>query len=427
MLNKRLLILPFLILLIFYLGCGGKLTEEDLLAKAKKIHEKIITIDTHVDIYPDFATEESNPGTRLERRKVDLVKMKEGGVDGVFFAVYVGQGARTPEGYEKAKEQAMSKFSAIHRMCEDLNREIVDLATSPDDVLRIEKTGKRIAVIGIENGYVIGRDISLLKKYYELGARYITLSHNGHNDICDSANPRGNDPESEHNGLSEFGKQVVAEMNRLGIMVDVSHISRKSFFDVLEVTKAPIIASHSSCRALCDVSRNLDDDQLKALKKNGGVIQICALGGFLKTDSPERKEAVALLYEEFNLSGRGRVLQQAIEQMPEETRSEFGKKMEKINEMYPPVKQADLQDYIDHIDYAVKLIGIDHVGIGTDFDGGGGIPGFNDASESLNVTEELLRHGYGEKEIAKIWGGNILRVWREVEKTAARLQMNNEN
>jgi len=398
------------------------MTEEKILAKANEIHEKIVTLDTHVDIPLNFATEELNLGTRLERRKVDLVKMKEGGLDGVFFAVFVGQGERTPEGYEKAKEQALTKFDAIHRMCEIMNPDIVELATNPADIRRIEKTGKRIALIGIENGYVIGKDISLLEKYYDLGTRYMTLCHSGHNDICSSSSSPRTDEGAEDTGLTEFGKQVVKEMNRLGIIVDVSHISKKSFYDVIETTKAPIIASHSSCRALCDVSRNLDDDQLLALKRNGGTIQICALGGFLKTDSPERKEALEMLQKEFNLPQTRRGIQEALEKMSEEERSLYEKKLEELDQKYPPVGRANLQDYADHIDHAVRLIGIDHVGIGTDFDGGGGIEGFNDASEALNVTQELLQRGYSEKDIEKIWGVNLLRVWSKVEKVAAQIQ-----
>ena len=420
--NKIFRTLLMSILLIFYFACSRQMTEEKILAKAKEIHEKIVTLDTHVDIPLNFATEELNLGTRLERRKVDLVKMKEGGLDGVFFAVFVGQGERTPEGYEKAKEQALTKFDAIHRMCEIMNPDIVELATNPADIRRIEKTGKRIALIGIENGYVIGKDISLLEKYYDLGARYITLCHGGHNDICCSSSSRGTDEGAEDTGLTEFGKQVVKEMNRLGIIVDVSHISKKSFYDVIETTKAPIIASHSSCRALCDVSRNLDDDQLLALKRNGGTIQICALGGFLKTDSPERKETLEMLQKEFNLPRRRRGRQEALEKMSEEERSLYEKKLEELDQKYPPVGRANLQDYADHIDHAVRLIGIDHVGIGTDFDGGGGIEGFNDASEALNVTQELLQRGYSEKDIEKIWGGNLLRVWSKVEKVAAQIQ-----
>ena len=424
--NKIIRALLMSILLIFYFSCKGEVIEEDSLAKTNEFHEKIITIDTHVDIPLNFATEELNPGTRLENQKVDLVKMKEGGLDVVFFAVYAPQGERTPEGYEKAKEEALIRFEAIHRMCEVLNPDMVELATSPADIRRIEKTGKRIASIGIENGYAIGIDITLLKKYYDLGTRYITLCHSGHNDICTSSSSRGEDKTAEEIGLTEFGKQVVEEMNRLGIMVDVSHASTKSFYDVIETSKAPIIASHSSCRALCDVTRDLDDDQLLALKRNGGSIQMVPLSGFLKTDTPERKEALAALQGEFSIPPRRSARQETLEKMSEEQRNLYQKKLEALDQKYPPVGRADLQDYVDHIDHAVKLIGIDHVGIGSDFDGGGGIEGFNDASEAMNVTQELLRRGYSEADIEKIWGGNLLRVWEEVEKVAAQLQEGTE-
>ena len=424
--NKIFRVLLMSILLIFYFSCKEQKIEENSQAKTNEFHERIITLDTHVDIPLNFATEELNPGIRLEKRKVDLVKMKEGGLDGVFFAVYVGQGERTPEGYEKVKEQALTKFNAIHRMCEVMNPDMVELATSPADVRRIEKTGKRIALIGIENGYAIGKDISLLERYYDLGTRYITLCHSGHNDICSSSSPRGAEEAAEETGLTEFGKQVVDTMNRLGIMVDVSHVSPKSFYDVIQLSKAPIIASHSSCRALCDVTRNLDDDQLLALKKNEGTIQMVPLNSFIKTDSPERKETFAALQEEFILPERRSARQEALKKMSEEQRGLYEKKLEALDQKYPPVGSADLQDYVDHIDHAVKLIGIDHVGIGTDFDGGGGIEGFNDASEATNVTQELLRRGYSEEDIEKIWGGNLLRVWGEVEKVAAQLQKGTE-
>jgi membrane dipeptidase len=238
------------------------------------------------------------------------------------------------------------------------------------------------------------------------------LSHNGHNDICDSCNPRKNlgNKETEHNGLSEFGEKVVAEMNRLGIMADASHISVESFYDLIKVSKAPIIASHSGCRALAETSRNLDDEQLKALAKNGGVIQIVALGGFLRLGSSERRKAISDLRAERD---EGKI---KIEQ--------FLEGMKEIEAKYP---SASLSDFVDHIDHAIKVTGIEHVGIGTDFDGGGGIAGFNDHSEALNVTIGLVRRGYSEEDISKIWGANLLRVWREVEKVAQELQKGSKN
>jgi len=370
--KQALILLLSTVLLTTSAGCSHQLSEQEIIAKAAAIHKKALTIDTHVDIKPVYATKELDPGVDNPRLKCDLVKMEKGNVDGVFLVVYVAQTQRSEKGYKQAYDEAMVKFNAIHRLAKQMYPGRCQLATRPNEVERIAKTGKRAIMIGIENGYPIGRDLSNVDKFYKLGARYITLSHNGHNDICDSASPRAElgDSKAEHNGLSDFGTEVVRRMNRLGIMADVSHISVESFWDVIEVSKAPIIASHSGCRALTDHPRNLYDEQLKALAKQGGVIQIVAYKGFIKDSS-----------------GR-----------------------------------ADVKTYVDHIDHAVKVAGIEHVGIGSDFDGGGGVPGFNDHSEALNVTVELVRCGYSEKDIRKIWGGNFLRVWREVEEVAGKLQ-----
>jgi len=353
---------------------AGRPDEESLLAAARRIHERALTLDTHVDVAgAEYATAKLDPGIDHPKLKCDLVKMAKGGVDGVFLVVFVAQGKRDAEGYQRAFDAAMAKFDAIHRLAETMYPGRCELATSPDDVERIAKTGKRAIMIGVENGYPIGIDVANVETLYNLGARYITLSHNGHNQICDSCKPNAElgDQESEHGGLSPFGREVLARMNRLGMMVDVSHIAPESFSDVIEVTRAPVIASHSGCRALCDHPRNLDDEQLKALAAGGGVIQLVALGSFLRAASPER---------------------------------------------HPP---PSIKDYVDHIDHAVEVAGIDHVGIGSDFDGGGGIAGFNDHSEALNVTVELLRRGYSEEDIQKIWGGNLLRVWRDAKRAAS--------
>ena len=413
--ERKILFLFFIsISVLLKLSCEKNMTEEKMIAKAREIHERVLTIDTHDDIPANFATEEVDPGIRGDRQ-VGIPKMQEGGLDVGFFVVYVGQTKRTPENYEKAKADAMIKFNAIHRMCKAMYPDKIELAYTADDVERIHKNGKLVACIGIENGYVIGKDLSLLKKYHELGARYITLAHNGHNDICDSANPRENlgDSESEHNGLSEFGKQVIAEMNRLGIMVDVSHISKKSMLDVVKLSKAPVIASHSSCRALCDHARNMDDEQLLALKKNGGVIQTVALGSFVKAAPAEKDTAMQALRKEMGITNRN-----SVSALSEEKQAEYRQRRSELNDKWP----VTVKDFVDHIDHAVKLIGVEHVGISSDFDGGGGIQGWNDASETFNVTLELVRRGYSEEEVAKLWGLNTLRVWREVERVAAETQ-----
>lgn len=390
--------------------------DDDLVARAREIHDRVLTLDTHVDIPFNYATEEVDPGER-GRYQVDLPKMREGGLDAAFFIVYVGQTERTPENYEKAKADAMTKFNAIHRMTSEMYPDQIELAYTPDDAERIYREGKLVAMIGIENGYVIGPDLSLLPRYHELGARYITLAHGGHNDIADSSTPRPQlgDDEEEHGGLSEFGEQVVAEMNRLGIMVDVSHISKNAMLHAARVSQAPVIASHSSVTALADVPRNMDDEQLLALKENGGVVQVVAFDSYVKAPNPERIEAVRQLRESLGITGGGGGLRS----LSEAQRAEYERGMAEIDARWP---RATVSDFVDHIDYAVKLIGIDHVGISSDFDGGGGVVGWADASETFNVTLELVRRGYTEEEIAKLWGGNLLRVWREVERVAAELQ-----
>jgi len=403
----------FLIMTVFF-ACSQEQPQKEAQEPLKSIHERAITLDTHVDIGRNYATEELDPGINNPRLKCDLTKMETGGMDGVFLAVFVGQGKLDAEGYKSAYDTAMTKFNAIHRLTEEMYPERCELATSPDDTERIVKTGKRAIMIGIENGYPVGDDLNLVKKYYDLGARYITLCHGGHNQICDSSSP----DESLHNGISEFGKKVVAEMNRLGIICDVSHISEKSFWDLIEISKAPIIASHSGCSEINQHSRNLTDEQLKALAKNGGAIQIIALSSFLKAETPEHREAMNKLREEVGLPSRREIWRMSQEERDalQPKFEEFNKLSQEVEKKYPP---TDLQDFVDHIDHAVKIAGIDHVGIGTDFDGGGGIPGFNNHAEAGNVTEELVRRGYSDEEIMKIWGGNLLRVWREVEKAAS--------
>jgi len=333
------------------------------------IHERVITLDTHVDIPFDFATDAVSPLTG--DLQVNLQTMRSGGLDAAFFIVYVGQTERTPENYLQARKDAMTKFDAIHRMTDRLYSNLIGFAYTPDDVVRIASQGRLVATIGIENGFVIGKDLDLLDRYYALGARYMTLVHNGHNDIADSAQPRPQlgDDGPEHDGVSEFGAQVIERMNDLGMMVDISHASKQSALDAIALSRAPVIGSHSGIAAVTEHARNMDDETLLALRDNGGVVQIVAFPSYIgRADMPD---------------------------------------------------QSNVQDLVDHIDYAVGLIGIDHVGLSSDFGGGGGIVGWSGAAETENVTAELLRRGYSEEDIAKIWSGNLLRVWRAVEQVAA--------
>ena len=387
-------------------------SDADLEARARAIHESVITIDTHNDISPNFATPESDPGQR-EGRQVTLPKMREGGLDVSFFIVYVGQTERTPENYEAAKERAATLFEAIHRLTDEMYPDEIGFARTADDVERLHAEGKLVATIGIENGYSIGKDLSLMEEYHARGARYFGLTHIGHNDLADSSIPRANlgDAEEEHGGVSELGMKAIAEANRLGMMVDVSHASGKTAVDAARLSKAPIIASHSAVRALADSPRNLTDEELIAIRDNGGVVQVVAFDGYVMLPSGDKQEALSEL--------RANAPFESWAAATPEQRDAYREARAKVNDEYPG---ATVQDFVNHIDYAIELIGIDHVGISSDFDGGGGIIGWRDASETFNVTLELVRRGYSEEEIRKMWGGNLLRVWREVEVVAAELQ-----
>ncbi len=406
--------------------------EEALISKAKEIHKNIITLDTHNDISVANFTDSLNYSTDINTQ-VTIPKMEKGGLDVTWLIVYTGQGTLDAEGYKAANKNAMDKFKAIHRLCEKYAPDKIALALTSNDVRRIHKAGKKVAMIGVENAYSMGLDIGNVKKFYDLGARYMSLSHNGHSQFCDSHTGE-KDSIWLYNGLSDLGKQALKEMNKWGIMVDVSHPSRESFMDMINLSKAPIIASHSAARALCNSSRNLDDEQLRLLAKKGGVIQTVAFPSYLNaTKDKAYKEAIKPLYAAIGKK-LGIVLPDS-ETMSTMTDAQFeafavnmsrikkiadkDARMADIRKKTPPV---NVQDLVDHIDYMVKLIGIDHVGISSDFDGGGGIDGWNDASETFNVTLELVRRGYTETQIAKLWSGNLLRVLDDCQRMAQQIQ-----
>tara|TARA_B100000949_G_scaffold230749_1_gene241726 strand:+ start:2438 stop:3727 length:1290 start_codon:yes stop_codon:yes gene_type:complete len=416
-----------------FISCGEKKEKaektETLEEKAQRIHDSVITIDTHDDINVQNFTDSINYTQNLDTQ-VNIPKMKEGGLDVAWFIVYTGQGELTPEGYAKASENAISKFEAIHRLCEEIAPEEIQLALTSDDVRRIVASGKKVAMIGVENAYPIGEDISKIEEYQQRGARYISLAHNGHSQFSDS-NTGERDSVWLHNGLSDLGKEAVAEMNRVGIMIDVSHPSKEAMKQMIELTKAPIIASHSSAKALCGHSRNMDDEQLMMMKENGGVVQTVALGSYISTEKSEaRSEYMSEVYKKVADSlGVQWYERSQFSTLTDEQREEFFDNYRKIREIGEGVAETDpnvppavnVSDFVDHIDYMVDLIGIDHVGISSDFDGGGGIEGWSDASETFNVTLELVKRGYTEEEIAKLWGGNLLRVLDEVQAIAQTL------
>lgn len=405
-------------------------TEEQILARAKEIHERVITLDTHCDINVNNFTDSINYTQDLDTQ-ITLPKMKEGGLDVAWFIVYTGQDSLTDSGYAKAYENAIAKFDAIHRLTEEIAPNDIELALTSDDVRRIVKSGKKVAMIGIENGYPVGTDIANVEKFYNLGARYMSLSHNGHSQLCDS-NTGEEDDIWLHNGLSELGKDVIKEMNRLGMMIDVSHPSKESMRQMIALTKAPIIASHSSARALCDHSRNLDDEQLEWLRENGGVIQTVAFKSYLNTEKNDKRVAMEneIAREIADSMGVTWMEWKEVRQLPAEEREAFfdfyvkmvplrEKKLSTMTDLPPAV---NVSDFVDHIDYLIEKIGIRHVGISSDFDGGGGIEGWSDASETFNVTLELVKRGYSEEEIEMLWSGNLLRVLDEVEAVAKRIQ-----
>jgi membrane dipeptidase len=377
---------------------------QNLEEKAAAIHKKALTLDSHTDtplmLYrPGFDISQKND-PRNRGGKIDFPRMEEGSLDAVFFAVFVGQGERTAEGNQKAKERALDVFEKVHKTI-SMYSEKAEIALTSKDAMKLKKLGKRAIYLGLENGYPLGNDINMVKEYYRLGARYITLSHTKNNDICDSSNDK-----EEHGGLTDFGRKVINEMNRIGMMVDVSHISDKAFYDVIKTSLTPVVASHSNARAICDNPRNLTDDMLLALKNNGGVVQVCILSAYVtkQEPNPEKEAAREALREKYNhFIG-----------LSEEKSNIAREEWSAIERKYP-TPLASVSELADHIDHIVRIAGINHVGIGTDFDGGGGLSDCFDVSQIGNITLELVRRGYSEEEIQKIWSGNFLRVFEEVE------------
>ena len=372
--------------------------DDPITQKARKIHQRVLTLDTHADApimmqKPGFDVGMTHD-TKKDGSQIDFPRMKKGEMDAMFFAVYTSQGPRTDSGHAEAKRNALNQFGLIHQALKKYP-DMAELATSPADAYRIQKAGKRAVFIGMENGYPIGKDLSMLKTYYDLGCRYITLTHFANNLIGDSST----DPDGPiYGGLSDFGKQVVPEMNRLGILIDVSHVADSTFYDALALSKAPVIASHSNCRALCDFPRNMTDDMIKAIAAKGGVVQVNFVSDYLKKPSDEHRAAKT----KTRMAGVGKVLSG-------DMKARLQAQSDSVAKAYAS-ERASLSDIANHIDHIVKLVGIDHVGIGSDFDGGGGVNGLEDVSEIENLTAELVRRKYSEADIAKIWGGNLLRV-----------------
>ena len=391
-------IFAFLTVLLFT-NCAENPQQKEVAIqqKAQLIHLKTTTLDTHNDIDVKNFTGNLNYSQDTDTQ-VNLPKMQAGALDVAWFIVYTKQGDLTPQGYKKAADNAQSKFDAIRRLTEVYAPNKIGLATSSKEVDSLRKMGKKVAMIGVENAYPIGLDTASVKRYYDMGARYMSLAHNGHNQFSDS-NTGEFDNTVKHGGISTLGKQIIDKMNYYGIMVDISHPSKEAIRQTIAHSKAPVIASHSSARSLSDHPRNLDDEQLQWVKQSGGVVQTVALAAFVnkKKDAAYKKAKDSLLKIDPKAS------------------------LETIKNSNPPV---NVSDFVDHIDYIKNKIGIDHVGISSDFDGGGGIEGWQDASQTYNITLELVRRGYNEQEIGKIWSGNLLRVLDRTQEVAKELQGN---
>lgn len=407
------------------------MTEAELVEKAKGIHERVITLDTHNDINTTNFTTTTNYTQSLPTQ-VNLPKMVEGGLDVSWMIVYTGQGELNEKGYAAAYANADDKFKAIHRLCEEIAPDKIELALTSDDVRRITAAGKKVAMIGVENAYPVGLDISRVKEFYDRGARYMSLAHNGHSQFSDS-NTGEKDSVWLHNGLSEQGRAVLKEMNKWGIMVDLSHPSKAANMEMMRLSKAPVIASHSSARALNDVSRNLDDEQLMMIKENGGVVQTVAFSSYINTEKNDAysEKAEKIIAEVAKADGfevldwsaaralKGDALDAYIKGYMAIREKAKVRTEAEVNPITPPV---DVADFVNHIDYLVEKIGLDHVGISSDFDGGGGVYGWNSAAETFNVTLELVRRGYTEEQIGALWSGNLLRVLDEVQAVAKKIQ-----
>ena len=425
--NQVGLIKAALLLLISLQLWSCSESEEELIARAHGIHDRVITLDTHADINTGNFTASRNYTQDLDTQ-VNLPKMEAGGLDVAWFIVYTGQGSLDEEGYAAAYANAIDKFDSIHRLAEEIAPDQIEIAYTSDDVRRIVGSGKKVAMIGIENAYPLGNDLSRIEEFYERGGRYMSLAHNGHNQLSDSHTGEENS-DYVHGGLSDMGREAIAEMNRLGIMIDISHPSKDSIMQTLKLSVAPIIASHSSARKLTNHTRNLDDEMLRAVKANGGVVQTTAFSTYVN-----EKRRTFLIEGRSNLEAEiaGEIgfkilsepeigaLSSPARQIYESNIIEFNLRLRsRINSaMFNLAPPATVPDFVDHIEYMINLIGLDHVGISSDFDGGGGIRGWNDASETFNVTLELARRGYNENQIGALWSGNLLRVLDEVQSLA---------
>jgi membrane dipeptidase len=398
--------LLFAVLCVSALGVVVVALSADAISeKARKLHFSSIVVDTHDDTTQRFLDGKFDLGPRDASGSIDIPRMREGGLGAIFFSIWMSSKVTGPEAVDKALIQIDAVREQVRKHAKDLL-----LATTAAEVREAHKQGKIAALMGVEGGHMINSDLAVLRAYAALGVRYMTLTHSGNDEWADSSTDK-----PAHNGLTDFGKDVVREMNRLGVMVDISHVSDKTFADALEVSKAPLLASHSSCRAICDAPRNMTDDMMKALAAKGGVVQINYHVGFLSQEfrnaekaDPEINKAISAEVDKRCGTNEGC---QLIE----------GDRLTREYVTQGKLPRVEYTKIIEHIDHAVKVAGIDHVGLGSDFDGANMPFGMEDATKLPYITEALLQKGYSESDIKKILGENTLRVMAEVERVSREL------
>lgn len=413
--------LPIMLLVLSQVGCSNqsnKAQNPSLLNHAQAIHSAALTIDAHADI--EIPGKPSMYVGADGLSKVTPQKMKKGGVDAVVMSLAVGPMPRTPEGYSKAKTIALTKLAAVNALSENPANNTL-IAKTTDELLSAHSEGKSAIVLGFQNGLILGTDVNQIDALYHSGVRVFGLTHMGHNDFADSSRPLYNaatkkrEPEAEHGGLSPLGRQAIAKINALGAIFDISQLSKQAALQAMALSSSPVIASHSNVRALTDVSRNLSDEELDHLSKTGGVIHIAPFRGYLfDSSNPEMDINIRAVRRQAGIEESYLYPFELYWEIQDASiRKNF---LTSVNAL---LGQIAVEQMVDHIDYVVKRIGVDHVGIGTDFNHGSGIEGFTDASDALNVTLELVKRGYSEEDIKKIWGGNFMRVWRQAELAAS--------
>ncbi len=389
---------------------AGAATDAELDARAAALNKKLLNVDTHSDVLiPSTPERYWGPG-HSSRTSVD--KLDGGSIDVLAIAVAVGPGPRTAAGVAEARAEANTRLETIRKLIGD-HADRLSIALSADDIERIHKQGRIAVIESFLNARSLGKDVTGIDEFYKAGVRIFGLTHAGNNDFADSSRPSHGEGQ-EHHGLSPLGRQAIAKLNQLGVIVDVSQLTPDGVFQVLKITKAPVIASHSDVRALVDNTRNLSDPELDAIKANGGVVSVTPFNAYLAKVPAAFASKASALRTRYGLKAdfSGSAYTDGYDTLPEKQQSAF---IDEFQAIYP---KATVKDYVDHIDYLVKRIGVDHVGIGSDFNHGSGVQGFNDESDANNVTRELLIRGYTEEQIAKIWGGNFLRVFRQVEAVA---------